>query len=1085
MEGSDIDAIKLNGDGVRDQASVMLRTWKEQTYEKATDFNLCKALLEEKRQDIALKFFGKDFVATVRDVERSREGDTVLNSAFIWGTMMSVSLTAAKSAKAKGPPQLSSEIERGEKETLEESLSRQSSSPTFGSKSRGKRLLNVSLPLLPESFCGRDDVIRDVIRCIEEDKMPLCWLWGPPGCGTSTVGIAVLHRIRGRQGLSAVAVKASRFSLLQLQELIRSHPRQHCTFLVDGYDDNLERHEKEFLMAIEDLVQELGKEFTVLVTSHKKPLCSIGALRVESIEVNWLGEEEATELLTWHYTGGKKDRISDDSIPKYLKRLALRCDGIPFVLKAVGSAGYAACHSRSDPVRMERSISNSRRVLRLDNALFERFCSYFDPEGEGLEPCFKMCYERLPEELKAFILGLAIISGSFSAEFGGKILGLGQRESDRIMIRLKDRGFITSCQRKRGQGYRIPRYLHQYLMAESQSSAEQCVAAARARYFEKIREVITRISKRLRDKRQGDALKTFTDHRSRILGFLQLPSSILDSKAHDVTMAICKSAYVKNVLLDYVLVDTLRLFCDTSLDRIAAKSDSKSKQDEAYIVIFLAQIVLKQQRYRQGDLKKIDGMLQAVVKEGTLPKEILLQRKIAQAQILMAKGEHFNAVDLLAESKKNKKVNPSALAILGKASYQLGIRSAADSQSEEKFWKIARPHFEEARECFTKCIENLAKNDSLTCLYTMWIGDCCFLMREYREALRVYEELLKEEDSVNWPNMGSDFVSRKRTRVSATYYALGLSHLQLHVRAGGWDSKDLGFCLASLDVSIQGLTAGFPYSCFLSDVVYLAKGIVFLLLALNEQWKKTSSKEPNVQVDVYLSKAVKSFTEISCRNSVLTNERKALLDVANAYKKGRTVSPETKLVSKSARILLELTPSSEKSKVKLLFAKSLLYLDIVEKDRNQRLVTHEKALSYEKAFDSDLDASDDDDEDDDDEDDDDDGDGVPDSSYEHQTAYAASRFDRRKLMKGFVNCFLPSWTNETIQSQFDGTGLGETQTLASELITSSVEWADRTYFGHLGRSCPARAKISSGNYSSPDFTTRKSAKTGPPMIDHS
>ena len=1007
--------------------------------------------------------------------------------------MMSVSLTAAKSAKGSLLSLDNSGIEKGEKKILEESLPPQSSfKPTLGSESSGKCLLNHhSLPLLPESFCGRDDVIRDVIRCIEEDKIPLCWLWGPPGCGTSTVGIAVLHRIRDRRGTpSAVAVKASRFSFLQLQELIRSHLRQlsehdHCTFLVDGYDENLEHHEKDFLVAIEDFVQELGKEFTVLVTSHKKSSCFIGALRVESIEVSWLGDEEATELLTWHYTGGKKDRVSDDSIHKYLKRLALRCDGIPFVLKAVGSAGYAACHSRSDRVSMERSIRNSQRVLRLDNALFERFCSSFDPEGEGLEACFKTCHERLPEELKVFILGLAIISDSFSADFGRKILGLKQKESDRIMTRLKDRGLITSCQRKRGQGYRqsycIPRYLRQYLMAKSQSSTEQCVAAARARYFEKIREVITHISKRLRDKRQSDALQTFTDHRSRILGFLQLPSSILDSKAHEVTMAICKSAYVKNVLLDYVLVDTLRLFCETSLDRIA-KSDSKSKQDEAYIAIFLAQIVLKQQRYRQGDLKKIDGMLQAVVKEGTLPKEILLQRKIAQAQILMAKGEHFNAVDLL--ERKKKKVSLSALAILGKASYQLGIRNAADSQSEEEFWKIVRPHFEEARECFAKCIENLAKNDSLTCLYTMWIGDCCFLMREYGKALRAYEELLKVEDSVNWPNTGSDFVSRKRTRVSATYYALGLSHLQLHVKEGGWDAKDLAFCLASLDASIQGLAAGFPYSCFLSDVVYRARGIVLLLLALKEQWK-TSSNQPNRHVVAYLSKAVESFTEISCRNSVLTNERKAFLDVANAYKEGRTVSPETKLVSKSARILLDLTPGSEKSKVKLLFAKSLLYLDIVEKDRNQRLVSHEKALSYERAFDSDLDASDSEDDDDDDDDDDEDGDGVPDSSYEHQTAYAASRFQRRKVMKGFVNCFLPSWTNETIQSQSNGTGLNETQTLASELITSSVEWADLTYSGLPGRSCPARAKNSSGNYSSSDFTTRKSAKTGPPVMDHS
>ena len=160
-------------------------------------------------------------------------------------------------------------------------------------------------------------------------------------------------------------------------------------------------------------------------------------------------------------------------------------------------------------------------------------------------------------------------------------------------------------------------------------------------------------------------------------------------------------------------------------------------------------------------------------------------------------------------------------------------------------------------------------------------------LQEYKKLLTV-----TEEESLIWPIRGSerDFERRKLTRLSAIYYALGLSQL-LHgyAKARYWDAKDLKPCLTSLEASVQKASAGLPYTWLLSDLACLAKGKVLLLLALNERWK--SSLKPN-SLEFCTSKAVMSFKQISSRNSVVGNEREDFILITRAYKEGKCCLPK-------------------------------------------------------------------------------------------------------------------------------------------------------------------------------------------------
>ena len=438
--------------------------------------------------------------------------------------------------------------------------------------------------MLSDFFCGRDDVIRNVMRCIKE-KRPLCWLWGPPGCGTTTVGKAVLHELKDKEGLLSAAVAQCNelSSLRDVEKLIRSHFKQtfkhdHCTFLLDGWDKRLDAGiseedsgESKFFAAIEALVQELGKEFTVLVTSHRKPSCFTGELDTEPIKVSWLDKEEAAKLLLWHYTGDNKKTLSDfPSIQlKKLQRLALRFDGIPFALKAVGTRGRS---DLSELESMPSSIRTSIKHLRPDHLLFKRFCSRFD-RGGRLRSCFKRCYDSLPQDLKVPLQCLAIIPGSFTDKFGNKILGHERWERDEIITRLKDRGLImTFRQRDRGPVNFIPRYFRQYLLAQT-FEPQSDIKDARARFFEDVSRCVRK--------------RKVAESRSRILGFLQMPADISDSKVFDVTLAICASPDAKEALLEYVSVDTLRQFCKTSLTRIDKPDCQNQNRLRACVSLFL------------------------------------------------------------------------------------------------------------------------------------------------------------------------------------------------------------------------------------------------------------------------------------------------------------------------------------------------------------------------------------------------------------------------------------------------------------------------------------------------------------------
>ena len=830
--------------------------------------------------------------------------------------------------------------------------------------------------------------------------------------------------------------------------------------------------EDEFVKVLEELIEKLGRRFTFVVALHKEfHPCSSVLLSVKSFEVGWLGEEEAAMLLTWHFTGGKEE-LSDlsDFNQTAMRKLASRCDGIPLVLKLVGLKGYADDKSKST---MKDKIRRFLGCLLSDYSLFQQFCERFDKQDE-LSRCFKRRWERLPNKLKSCLLCLAIISRSFAEEFAKSRLKL--PDSVRAISRLTCWGLVTVTEDQR---YVIPRYFRQYLLTlidcglksskidsiTDLDSKEvlKCVKEAQNLYFEHLKTVMERILKeRSSEKMASKPFGKFKDTQSRILDYLHMPDFRLRGKSYDLALDICQSEAARDTLLDYVSVHVLRNFCETCL-----KSAESFQDDKACFSVFFLQVLLKHQRYRRRDLAKVENRLSVsgMVKKA-LPKNLLQQRRMARAEFLMAERNYKDAAKKLKKVIQQTKTNFSAQLLLGTAYYYLGGKACAASVDLGKgdVGKAARAYYKSALTCFMNCLRNFTREDDCRrCFVRMRIADTNFRNGEYDKATEFYEQLLEEEENVTWPGEEKleEFKGRKEIRVSAIHYALGLSQvLQLYVEAK--QPIDFESCIASLDWSLAYLNSSVLDAGLLSDCVHLARGKVFLLWALNE-WN--SSESPSYKAVDFLNAAEESFNNVTSeeRQSLFT-EKTVFSDITRTCQIESTVLPELgsslpqmflscrddgcgwKLTPKNCTVSQRLSAFDatlrHKSAAMLLLGNSFLYLDIVDKERNDVLISYKSASYLDSASESDEAAH----------------------AESHGEEYSVLPSRIKKTRKSFDNCFLPVPLSATIETGSPISGPCDTRTVASESVSSSVARRNHGSLRPNARSLPDHRDDSSNDH---------------------
>ena len=621
----------------------------------------------------------------------------------------------------------------------------------------------------------------------------------------------------------------------------------------------------------------LGKRFTVVVALHKEfPPCASVSLTTKSVKVDWLEEEEGARLLTLHFTNGKKHLpdLSQNN-QQAMRKLAVRCDGIPYVLQAVGLAG------QDESIPLENKIARFLGDLSSNYTLFQQFCSRFDAGLQDLKQCFSRRWKLLPENLKTALLSLSAISGSFSEAFAFK--GVLQR-SDTVSVLnlLRSWGLLTQDSDQR---YKIPRYFRQYLLTlddcdsieqndgQSSEATLNCVEDAKRRYFEHLQKVVKRLSKnRSRERLGSEKFKGIRNYK-RLLDFFHTPADILLGKSYSFALFICQSEEARRALLDLISIDVLRKFCKNCLK--SAQCSEKPNESFCFSVFF-AQVLLKQERFERGDLARVEKYLQSIVSEEVLPKNVIQQWRTSRAEFLMAKGLYKKAVSLLEKAIEE---TFSSQLILGKAHYRLGVKACARFDLATDLGNAVRTHFETAKTCFMSCLERLGKDDCLRCFILMWIADTYFRMGDYDSATESYEKLLKEEEKVYWPGEETQekLNGRKKTRSSALHYALGLSRvLQLYVKARQWIRTNLGSCISSLTKSKLTLGDSHLSDDYLSDCIHLANGKALLLLALQE---KHSLGLPAQKVVNLLNSAEESFNEISLS---LLEEKTAFLAITRA-----------------------------------------------------------------------------------------------------------------------------------------------------------------------------------------------------------
>ena len=843
-------------------------------------------------------------------------------------------------------------------------------------------LQNRCLLSSPKPFFGRKKISEDVVNAVEQ-RTPVCWIWGPPGCGKSAVAINVVHNLNKSGNYSIPMFLEEPSNVKQVEEFIMLHLKRAETFqsykvfFIDKCYTMLKKEDEEekFVEAMERLSKSHPHAFTVIITAYEKPSLHY-KLNISSLKVSWPDRTEAVELLALSCRGVDVNAVKNHY---YLTQLlASCCCRMPFAIIAVGSVWVERLESTTD---VPASLREQLECFRNRHSLFQDFCENFDSKRRVLQKCFEKFYLYLSADLQKALRCLSVVNGSFSKNCGERFLG-----KDVTQGKITSLLMLGILESEECHHYSIPDLFRQYVL--TLSDHQDAHERARAAYCKYIKKVMVQMWK---NRKSAKALEIFQANRRRIEGFLEDSTSIESDAGKSLALVICMTEYSIDgkVLLECTSPSIICQFCKSCL-----KSSRFHEEDRLHVSLFYAQVLLHRCPRRRIDA--IDRQLsfcKTHLEALSADKQESFRTRylVTLVELCLVKGTSLLDEDLDEIEKQKRLQNKAARLAAAKARFQLGAMSYGKDVDR------AHGHLNEAVRHFRECRDELRETDCSRCLHQMWIGDCLFRKGNYKDALGVFNDLLKEIEEVSWPGEGVETKDRKNMRISAICYAQGLSQtLHCFAENSGWNADQLKECLKLFESSLEYIRncSNSPFLHF----IYLAKGKLHLLLFLCGE--EHDSKQ--------LELATQCF-EKAAENDRIQCEASSFEKICNAPGK-----LSTKNIFDSAKIFLpssggfvnmqELFKSCKRRNEALdpykslgisLFANSALYLDSLKRERSKEVVSLEKE-------DVDFEFSDEDDDEEEEEEEEEEG-VWWENDVKAQTEFPDENSSRRLLIPS--NCF--------------------------------------------------------------------------------
>ncbi|XP_068688881.1 uncharacterized protein [Montipora foliosa] len=352
------------------------------------------------------------------------------------------------------------------------------------------------LPSMVPNFTGRKSECQEIVDIVSSDHTRIVTIWGSPGFGKTSVGIAVGHQLQS-QGFHVYFL-----SLRGLQT--KADLTSKLFSLVRQPTTSIQRSVPQLLSFEDDLIETLGNisDFLVFILDNVDDLLESGFPKVKE-DVLQLFEEilarneritlvvttrESFEFMNLNFQGHRSIRIRplDDTSshtlvldlvpnasPDDCARIAQICGCVPLAMRLMCSF---VCEDDGHP---------SQCLIEFIESATESIVDILDnpdyPSNQRLQFLYESSFLRLsPAEKEAFV-SLSVLPGCFTMDLASAVMNItGEIEAKKMLQRLRRKSLLDS--NSQHGTFTMHKLLQSFAREAGEQRLEEIVANAKCRF---------------------------------------------------------------------------------------------------------------------------------------------------------------------------------------------------------------------------------------------------------------------------------------------------------------------------------------------------------------------------------------------------------------------------------------------------------------------------------------------------------------------------------------------------------------------------------------------------------------------------
>ncbi|XP_068751285.1 uncharacterized protein [Montipora capricornis] len=352
------------------------------------------------------------------------------------------------------------------------------------------------LPSMVPNFTGRKSECQEIVDIVSSDHTRIVTIWGSPGFGKTSVGIAVGHQLQSQgfpvyflslRGLQTKADLTSKlFSLVRqpTTSIQRSIPQllsfeddlietlgnisDSLVFILDNVDDLLEsgipKVKEDVLQLFEEILARNEKITLVVTTRESFEFMNLNFQGHRSIRIRPLDDTSSHTLVL---------ELVPNASPDDCARIAQICGCVPLAMRLMCSL---VCEDDVHPSQclIEFIESTTESIVNiLDNPDY--------PSNQRLLFLYESSFLRLsPAEKEAFV-SLSVLPGCFTMHLASDVMNsTGEIEAKKMLQRLRRKSLLDS--NSQPGTFTMHKLLQSFAREAGEQRLKEIVANAKCRF---------------------------------------------------------------------------------------------------------------------------------------------------------------------------------------------------------------------------------------------------------------------------------------------------------------------------------------------------------------------------------------------------------------------------------------------------------------------------------------------------------------------------------------------------------------------------------------------------------------------------